>query len=64
MLALFIALYIGLPRPYWAMATVYVVAHLLTGATRSKSMYRVLGTLLGAAASVALVPSLVNTHRC
>ncbi len=61
MLALFIALYIGLPRPYWAMATVYVVAHPLTGATRSKSMYRVLGTLLGAAASVALVPSLVNT---
>jgi len=60
MLALFIALYLDLPRPYWAMATVYVVAHPLTGATRSKSMYRVLGTLLGAAASVLFVPALVN----
>ncbi|MCY0857799.1 FUSC family protein [Cupriavidus sp. D39] len=60
MLALFIALYLGLPRPYWAMASVYIVAHPLTGATRSKALYRVLGTLLGAAASVAIVPPLVN----
>ncbi|PWK35121.1 FUSC family protein [Cupriavidus plantarum] len=60
MLALWIALYMGLPRPYWAMATVYVVAHPLTGATRSKALYRVLGTLIGAAASVAFVPMLVN----
>ncbi|MDF3833343.1 FUSC family protein [Cupriavidus basilensis] len=60
MLALFIALYLGLPRPYWAMASVYIVAHPLTGATRSKALYRVLGTLLGAAASVAMVPALVN----
>ncbi|WP_420997768.1 FUSC family protein [Cupriavidus sp. 30B13] len=60
MLALFIALYLGLPRPYWAMASVYIVAHPLTGATRSKALYRVLGTLLGAAASVAMVPTLVN----
>ncbi|WP_342052552.1 MULTISPECIES: FUSC family protein [unclassified Cupriavidus] len=60
MLALWIALYMGLPRPYWAMATVYVVAHPLTGATRSKALYRVLGTLIGAAAAVAFVPMLVN----
>jgi len=60
MLALFIALYLGLPRPYWAMASVYIVAHPLTGATRSKALYRVLGTLLGAAAAVVMVPTLVN----
>ncbi len=61
MLALWIAMYMGLPRPYWAMASVYVVAHPLTGATRSKALYRVLGTLMGAAAGVAMVPSLVNS---
>ncbi len=48
MLALWIAMYMGLPRPYWAMASVYVVAHPLTGATRSKALYRVLGTLMEA----------------
>lgn len=61
MLALYIAMYLGLPRPYWAMGSVYIVAHPLTGATRSKALYRVLGTLLGAAAAVAMVPPLVNS---
>ncbi|WP_427306671.1 FUSC family protein [Cupriavidus sp. H39] len=60
MLALYIALALGLPRPYWAMATVYFVSHPLTGATRSKAAYRVAGTVLGAAAAVATVPQLVN----
>lgn len=60
MLALYIALSFGLPRPYWAMATVYFVSNPLTGATRSKAAYRVAGTLLGAAAAVATVPQLVN----
>jgi len=60
MLALYIALALGLPRPYWAMATVYVVSHPLTGATRSKGVYRAGGTLLGASAAVLLVPWLVN----
>jgi len=61
MLALYIAMYLGLPRPYWAMGSVYIVAHPLTGATRSKALYRVLGTLLGAAAGIAMVPPLVNS---
>ncbi|VVD59368.1 transporter [Pandoraea eparura] len=61
MLALYIALALGLPRPYWAMATVYIVSHPLTGATRSKALYRVLGTLLGATASIVFVPALVDT---
>ncbi|MGY2489392.1 FUSC family protein [Cupriavidus sp. CP313] len=60
MLALYIALALGLPRPYWAMATVYFVSHPLTGATRSKAAYRVAGTMLGATAAVATVPQLVN----
>jgi hypothetical protein len=60
MLALYIALFFGLPRPYWAMATVYFVSNPLTGATRSKAAYRVAGTLLGATAAVVTVPQLVN----
>ncbi|MGY2051070.1 FUSC family protein [Methylobacterium sp. JK268] len=60
LLALFIALWIDLPRPYWAMATVYITAQALAGATRSKAAYRVGGTLIGVAVAVALVPALVN----
>lgn len=60
MLALFVALSLDLPRPYWAMAAVYVVANPLAGATSSKGLYRALGTLLGASAAVFFVPLLVN----
>jgi uncharacterized membrane protein YccC len=61
MLALYIALKLELPRPYWAMATVYIVSNPFVGATTSKALYRTLGTMLGAAASVLLVPPLVET---
>src|SRR4051795_5142479 len=60
MLALVIALWLDLPRPYWAMATVYITSQPLAGATSSKALYRVLGTLAGATASVAIVPTFVN----
>ncbi len=60
MLAFYIALSIGLDRPYWAMATVYIVAQPLIGAMRSKAIYRLIGTLMGAAATVLLVPNLVD----
>ncbi len=60
MLAVYIALAIGLDRPYWAMATVYIVAQPLVGAVRSKALYRLIGTLLGATATVVLVPNLVD----
>lgn len=60
MLALYIGFALGLPRPYWAMTTAYIVSQPLAGAVRSKAVYRVLGTMLGAAAAVALVPNLVN----
>ncbi len=60
MLALYLALWIDLPRPYWALGTVFITSQTLAGATRSKALYRVLGTLLGAAVSVVMVPNLVN----
>ncbi|WP_354004130.1 FUSC family protein [Ideonella oryzae] len=60
MLALYVALKAGLPRPFWAMMTAYVVANPLAGAVRSKAVYRFGGTFLGAAASVVLVPNLAN----
>ncbi|HUC16116.1 MAG TPA: FUSC family protein [Acetobacteraceae bacterium] len=61
MLALWIALQLDLDRPYWAMATVYIVAQPLTGAMRSKAIYRFAGTLVGAIVTLALLPNLVDT---
>lgn len=60
MLALYLALYFQLPRPYWAMATVFIVSNPFVGATTSKALYRALGTVIGAAASVLFVPPLVE----
>jgi uncharacterized membrane protein YccC len=60
MLALYIAMAIGLDRPYWAMATVYIVSQPLIGAMRSKAIFRLTGTAMGATATVALVPMLVD----
>jgi uncharacterized membrane protein YccC len=60
MLALSIALWLDMPRPYWAMTSVYITSNPLTGATRSKALYRMLGTLIGAAGTIALIPNLVN----
>jgi uncharacterized membrane protein YccC len=60
-LALYIALWIDLPRPYWAMTTVYVVSQPFAGTTLSKALYRLLGTTLGGVAAVVLVPNLVNS---
>lgn len=48
MVALSIALLLDMPRPYWAMASVYITSNQLTGATSSKAVYRALGTLIGA----------------
>jgi len=60
MLALFLALWIDLPKPYWAVGTVYITSQVLAGATRSKAVYRVCSTVIGAVVSVVLVPNLVN----
>lgn len=61
MSALLIGFAMDLPRPYWALATVYIASQPLAGATRSKALFRVIGTLAGATASVVLVPNLVNS---
>ena len=60
MLALGIALQFGFAKPYWAMATVYIVSQPLSGAVTSKALYRVGGTFLGALMTLVLVPNLVN----
>jgi uncharacterized membrane protein YccC len=61
MLALYIGLKLELPRPYWAMATVYIVSNPFVGATRSKALYRALGTMIGASAAVLFVPPFVES---
>lgn len=61
MLALYIGLKLELPRPYWAMATVYIVSNPFVGATRSKALYRTLGTMIGASAAVLFVPPFVES---
>ncbi|MGF6413522.1 FUSC family protein [Paraburkholderia sp. MM5482-R1] len=45
------------------MTTVYVVSQPFAGATASKSLYRVAGTILGAGAAVVMVPALVQTRE-
>ncbi|MGI4951599.1 MAG: FUSC family protein [Janthinobacterium lividum] len=60
-LALYLALWIDLPRPYWAVTTVYVVSHPFAGPTLSKAVYRLLGTALGGVGAVLLVPNLVTS---
>ena len=48
MLAYYVALSIGLPRPYWAVTTSYIVAQPLAGAVLSKAVFRLIGTIVGA----------------
>jgi uncharacterized membrane protein YccC len=60
LLAIGIALWVDLPRPYWAVSTVVITSQPLAGATRAKAAYRVYGTLIGAVAAVILVPNQVN----
>ncbi|MBV4487836.1 FUSC family protein [Pseudomonas sp. SWRI153] len=61
MIALHIALLMQMPRPYWAMATVYIVSSPFLGPTSSKALYRAAGTFLGAAAAVLFVPMFVQS---
>ena len=60
-LAFYVALWIDLPRPYWAVTTVYVVSAPFAGPTLSKAIYRLLGTALGGIGAVLLVPNLVTS---
>ena len=60
MLAYYIALAIGLERPSWAIITVYIVSQTSVGASLSRSLYRLAGTVAGAGATVLIVPTFVN----
>lgn len=60
MLAYYIALSIGLERPSWAIITVYIVSQTSVGASLSRSLYRLVGTVVGAGATVLIVPTFVN----
>ncbi|MCZ2497247.1 FUSC family protein [Xylophilus sp. Kf1] len=61
MLAMYIASRAGLPRPFWAMTAAYIVANPLAGATRSKAVFRFMGTLVGCTATLFIVPALANS---
>ncbi|CAB3626008.1 FUSC family protein [Achromobacter pestifer] len=60
-MALYLSYSMGLPRPFWAMTTAYVVAQPWSGAVRSKALYRLVGTFVGSAATVYMVPRLSNS---
>ena len=60
MLAYYVSLRIGLANPYWAIVTVYIVSQTSAGASLSRGVYRFVGTLVGAAATVAIIPNFVN----
>ena len=61
MLAYYIALSVGLDRPSWSIITVYIVSQTSVGASLSRSVYRLTGTITGAAMTVVIVPNFVNT---
>jgi uncharacterized membrane protein YccC len=54
-LALYLAYFLQLDSPYSAATTALIVVHPVRGGLFSKSVWRVLGTLLGAVAAVTLV---------
>ena len=60
LVALYVAFALDLERPYWAMFTVFIVANPIAGMVRSKAVYRFVGTFIGAAVSLLLVPPLVH----
>src|SRR5271169_1784098 len=59
-LTMFIAFSLDLKSPGWAMTTVYLTSQPLSGVLRAKAVYRVVGTFVGGAAMVAIVPNLVD----
>src|SRR6185312_1383452 len=61
MLALYIAFRLNLSQPSWCITTVYVVSQPLAGMVLAKSLYRVLGTVIGALMSLLFVALFSNT---
>lgn len=61
MLALYIAFRLNLSQPSWCVTTVYIVSQPLAGMVLAKSLYRVLGTLIGAMMSLVFVALFSNS---
>lgn len=62
MVALYIALRLGLDQPMWSMMTVYIVAQPLGGMVLAKGIYRFVGTLVGAVMALLLVGLFSQQH--
>jgi uncharacterized membrane protein YccC len=60
MISYYLSLRIGFSQPVWAITTVYLVSQPLAGMVLSKALFRLLGTFLGGAAAVVLLPAFVN----
>ena len=60
-IALYIAFVLNLSYPIWAIGTVFVIANPYSGLNISKSVYRVLGTLIGAVVATIVTPLLIHT---
>lgn len=61
MLALYIAFALQLESPVWSWLTVWIVAQPTPGMVLSKSLYRVVGTIAGAALGVVLIALFAQT---
>ena len=53
--ALYLALIFDLEQPQWALTTVFIVGQFTSGMVLGKGAYRLVGTLVGGVASVALI---------
>lgn len=60
LLSFYLASSIGLPHPYLGVTTSFATGQALSGASLSKSMFRLIGTLLGGGVAVVLLPTFVN----
>jgi uncharacterized membrane protein YccC len=61
MIAFAIAVHVGLPNPYWALVTCCVCMNPLSGAIRSKVVYRFTGTFCAGIVTLCLVAIFAST---
>ncbi|WP_369788569.1 FUSC family protein [Rouxiella sp. WC2420] len=59
-LALYIALKLNLDKPAWSLTSVFIISQLYSASTLSKSVFRLLGTLLGGAFIFFIYPITVQ----
>ena len=60
-LALYVSFSLDLAYPMWSICTVFIIANPYAGMSASKSFFRILGTMLGAAVSIIATPILIHT---